>query len=61
MMDDMPTPRPAIALGDDLTACSIEELEERIEALKTEITRVEGELASKRAGRAAADAVFGGR
>ncbi len=62
MFDDEPCPAPAAApvVGEPLSALSIEELEERITTLQAEIARVETELDSKRAGRAAADAVFGG-
>lgn len=58
--DDLPRPPSQIAIGGDLSEASIEELEERIGALKDEIARIETALATKRQGRAAADAVFGG-
>ena len=58
--EDAVRPLRSIAVGDDLSGMSIEELEERIGALRAEIERVEGVLGSKRAGRAAAEAVFGG-
>lgn len=57
--EDVGAPKSAIAVGDNLAALSIEELEERAEALKGELDRVEQELQSKRDGRAAAEAVFG--
>ncbi len=50
----------AVSLGDNLAPLSIEDLEARVEALRAEIARVETELTAKRAGRAAAEAVFGG-
>lgn len=53
-------PKAEIKIGEELTSLSIEELEERIETLKGEIDRIGGVLTSKKAGRAAADAVFGG-
>ena len=51
-------PLKAVTLGETLETVSIVELEHRIEALKTEITRVEAELAKKRAHEAAAAAFF---
>jgi uncharacterized small protein (DUF1192 family) len=45
-------------LGESLEALSIAELERRIEALRTEIARVEAELKRKRDQSAAADALF---
>ncbi|MCG8443294.1 MAG: DUF1192 domain-containing protein [Caulobacterales bacterium] len=59
MFDDDVTPSAQIALGAKLDALSIGDLEERAIALKAEIARVEAELESKRAGLAAAEAVFG--
>jgi uncharacterized small protein (DUF1192 family) len=59
--DDLPRPAPIITVGQKLTELSIGDLEERIAALQSEIARTESELASKRAGRAAADAVFSKR
>jgi uncharacterized small protein (DUF1192 family) len=50
------------ALGEiareDLEAFGFIELEERIEALEAEIARTRAQLERKRAGRAAADAIF---
>jgi uncharacterized small protein (DUF1192 family) len=43
---------------EDLEIFGFIELEERIEALESEIARVRAQLERKRAGRAAADAVF---
>jgi uncharacterized small protein (DUF1192 family) len=57
--DNEPRPKPKVTVGDKLTELSISDLEERIEALRSEIERTESMLTSKRAGRAAADAVFG--
>jgi uncharacterized small protein (DUF1192 family) len=60
LMDEDPTRRPRGAVvGESLAGLSMEDLEDRIAALRAEIERTERELASKRAGRAAADAVFG--
>ncbi len=44
---------------EDLELCGSSELEERIEALEAEIRRTRAQLDRKRAGRAAADALFG--
>jgi uncharacterized small protein (DUF1192 family) len=43
---------------EDLELFGAEELEERIEQLKAEIFRTEAQLDRKKAGRAAADALF---
>lgn len=54
-----PKPKSAvITIGEDLSGLSIAELEHRIEALRSEITRVDGELQKKRAHEAAASALF---
>jgi len=45
-------------LGEDLSLLSIEEIEERVDACRREIARLEQALAEKRASRAAADSVF---
>ena len=49
------------AVREDLELFGLVELEERIETLRAEIARVEAQLERKRAGRAAADALFGAR
>jgi uncharacterized small protein (DUF1192 family) len=49
------------AVREDLELFGVVELEERIETLRAEIDRVEAQLERKRAGRAAADALFGAR
>ena len=43
---------------EDLEVFGLAELEERVEALQGEIARVRAQIEKKRAGRAAADAVF---
>jgi uncharacterized small protein (DUF1192 family) len=53
--------RLAEAVREDLELFGVVELEERIETLREEIGRVETQLERKRAGRAAADALFGTR
>lgn len=59
-MDDEDTPRKlrAHTVGEDLATLSIDELEERVELLKTEIARLGEAIAGKRASAAAADAFF---
>ncbi len=54
-----PVPVSQVLLGDNLEQLSIGDLEDRLEALRAEIARVEAELASKRRGREEAEAVFG--
>ncbi|MDB5474971.1 MAG: hypothetical protein JWP49_482 [Phenylobacterium sp.] len=53
--------RLAEVVREDLELFGVVELEERIETLREEISRVEMQLEHKRAGRAAADALFGTR
>jgi uncharacterized small protein (DUF1192 family) len=53
--------RLAEAVREDLELYGVVELEERIQVLREEIARVEAQLERKRAGRAAADALFGTR
>ena len=49
------------AVREDLELFGVAELEERIDVLQSEIARVQAQIDSKRAGRAAADALFGAR
>lgn len=49
------------AMREDLELFGVAELEERIEVLQSEIARVQAQIDRKRAGRAAADALFGAR
>ena len=53
--------RLAEAVREDLELFGLEELEERIATLQAEIARVQAQLDRKRAGRAAADALFSSR
>jgi uncharacterized small protein (DUF1192 family) len=46
------------AVREDLELFGVSELEERIALLKAEIVRVDAQIERKRAGRAAADALF---
>jgi uncharacterized small protein (DUF1192 family) len=48
-------------LKEDLELYGLAELEERIDLLRSEIARVEAQMARKRAGRTAADALFSPR
>ncbi len=64
MVEEVAEPRPSRgdilrALGrEDLELYGRGELEERIEQLKAEIARTEGQLQRKHVGRTAADALF---
>lgn len=49
------------AVREDLELFGIAELEERIEVLQSEIARVRAQMDRKKAGRAAADALFSSR
>jgi len=49
------------ALKEDLELYAVAELEERIDCLRSEIARVQAQIDRKRAGRAAADALFSPR
>ena len=64
MIEDDPFAPPVkkpISLEAQLENASIDELEFRIERLKSEIVACEQAIAAKRAQRAAADSVFGAR
>ena len=61
--DDLdPRPQRGAALAalgrEDLDLYAVDELQERIEALKAEIARVEGAIEGKRSKKSAADALF---
>jgi uncharacterized small protein (DUF1192 family) len=47
------------AVREDLELFGVAELEERIDVLQSEVERVRAQIDRKRAGRAAADALFG--
>lgn len=59
-MDEDSVPRKKVVheIGQDLALLSVEELGERIQALKDEITRLEQARTSKMASRQAADTFF---
>jgi uncharacterized small protein (DUF1192 family) len=50
--------KKAHELGEDLSLLSVEELKERVLALKAEIERLEASIRSKEATRSAADTFF---
>jgi uncharacterized small protein (DUF1192 family) len=56
--DDRPKKRVAHEIGQDLALLSVEELSYRIALLKTEIGRLEGAMAGKKASRDAASKFF---
>ncbi|GAU83268.1 DUF1192 domain-containing protein [Cupriavidus sp. 2MCAB6] len=56
--DDRPAPQPIHQIGQDLAMLSLAEIDQRIEALKTEIARLMEIRAKKDASRSAADAFF---
>jgi uncharacterized small protein (DUF1192 family) len=51
-------PKPATVLGEDLSAKSVHELEERIAALEAEIARTREALSARSKTKNAADALF---
>ncbi len=64
MFDDdqfAPPVKKALSLEVQLEGASIDELEDRIERLQSEIGLCQRAIAAKRAQRAAADSVFSGR
>lgn len=52
-------PKATIAVGEPLDPLGVAELEARLEALRTEISRVEAEIARKKRHALAASAIFG--
>ncbi|MGJ3263910.1 MAG: DUF1192 domain-containing protein [Salinarimonas sp.] len=57
--EELPRPRPDThVIGQDLAHLSIEELDERITAMETEIGRLREAKAKKQDSRSAADAFF---
>lgn len=59
LFDDEPVkPKRAHEIGQDLSLLSVEELNERIGQLRSEIARLEEELDSKGVTRLAAEALF---
>ena len=56
--DDRPKKKIAHEIGQDLSLLSVEELQARVQLMQDEIKRLEGDMAQKRAKRAAADQFF---
>ena len=56
--DDRPKKPLAHEIGTDLSALSVDELQERIVLLKAEIARLEGDIEKKGSTRTAAESVF---
>ncbi len=57
-LENEPRAKPLMVIGENLDAISIAELEQRIIALDSEITRIRVEIVKKQSGKAAADAFF---
>jgi uncharacterized small protein (DUF1192 family) len=57
-LDDAPKKPTNMVIGENLDAVSVAELEQRIQALESEIIRLKAEIAKKQASRNAADAFF---
>ena len=59
LFDDEPVKKPSQhVVGCDLSLLSVDELNERIQQLKGEITRLEAEREKKSSGKQAAEALF---
>lgn len=56
--DDRPKKKITHDIGQELGLLSVEELRERIDLLKNEITRLEAAMESKQASRSAAEGFF---
>ena len=56
--DDRPKKKVTHEVGQDLSLLSVEELAGRVQLLHDEISRIEADIAQKRAKRAAADQFF---
>jgi uncharacterized small protein (DUF1192 family) len=56
--EDRPKKKVSHEIGQELTLLSVEELAARVELLRTEIGRLEADMAKKRASRSAADQFF---
>jgi uncharacterized small protein (DUF1192 family) len=56
--DDRPKKKIAHEIGQDLSLLSVEELGSRVQLMHDEISRLEADMAQKRAKRAAADQIF---
>ena len=56
--DDRPRKKVSHVIGEDLSLLSVEELNERIALLSSEVERIKEVVAKKRASRDAANSVF---
>ena len=56
--DDKPKKKVSHEIGQDLTLLSVEELAARVTLMRAEISRLEADMANKRASRSAADQFF---
>ena len=56
--DDRPKKKITHEIGQDLSLLSVEELGLRVQLMHDEISRLEADMAQKRAKRAAADQIF---
>ena len=56
--EDLPHKTPSMVIGENLELLSVTELEQRVQALESEILRVKAMVASKRASKSAADGFF---
>jgi uncharacterized small protein (DUF1192 family) len=56
--DDKPKKKVVHEIGQDLSLLSVEELAARVQLMHDEISRLEADMASKRASRSAADQFF---
>jgi uncharacterized small protein (DUF1192 family) len=57
-LEDLPTEKPAIAIGENLELMSVAEMEQRVLILESEIARVKAAIAQKQASKSAAAAFF---
>ena len=56
--EDLPKKPASVVIGENLDLLSVSELEQRVQALESEIVRVKAAIASKQASKNAADAFF---
>jgi uncharacterized small protein (DUF1192 family) len=56
--DDKPKKKISHEIGQDLSLLSVEELAARVQLMHDEISRLEADMANKRASRSAADQFF---
>ncbi len=56
--EDLPAKKPGIVVGENLDLLSVFELEQRVQALDSEIARTNAAIAAKHASKSAADAFF---